>query len=69
LNWLYTRRHLGTVRDGAWRDLAYVVECDNLEKAIRDTLDLIRRRDGVRVANEVRDRLADGLAVSIGVDR
>src|SRR6267378_687367 len=35
LDWLYARRYLVTVRDGAWRDLAFVIEADNLEASIR----------------------------------
>jgi hypothetical protein len=61
-DWLYQRRHLATVRERGWRELAYVVECDNLEAAIRQTLDRIRKRDGGRIAREVANRLADSLA-------
>jgi hypothetical protein len=43
--------------------LAYVVECDNLEQVIWKTLDRIRERDGAKIANEVRDRLADSIAM------
>jgi hypothetical protein len=48
-------------REGRWRELAYVVECDNLEQVIWKTLDRIRKRDGAKIANEVRDRLADSI--------
>jgi len=62
LDWLYARRHLATVRDGKWRELAYIVELDELETAIRETLDKIRARDGGRIALEVRRRLIDSIA-------
>ena len=45
------------------RELAYVVELDELEQAIWKTLDRIRQRDGAKIANEVRGRLADSIAV------
>jgi hypothetical protein len=61
LDWLYSRRHLPTVRDGKWRDLRYVVECDELERGVRTALDRIRTRDGARVRREVADRLADSI--------
>jgi nucleoside-triphosphatase THEP1 len=63
LDWLYARRHLATVREGKWRELAYVVECDNLEQVIWKTLDKIRKRDGAKIANEVAGRLADSIAM------
>lgn len=68
-DWLYARRHLTTRRDGAWRDLAFVIEYDELEASIRRTLDRIRKRDGAKIANEVAAGLADSFAVSIGADR
>lgn len=60
--WLYQRRHLATVCERGWRELAYVVEFDDLEASIRRTLDRIRKRDGAKIANEVRRRLADSIA-------
>jgi hypothetical protein len=69
LSWLYARRHLTTCRDGTWRDLAYIVEADELEASIRRVLDRIRKRDGSRIAREVAVGLADSIAVSIGVER
>lgn len=62
VNFLYKHRHFVTVRDGKWRDLAFVVEADDLEAQVRRTLDRIRKRDGARVAREVAGRLADSLA-------
>jgi hypothetical protein len=62
LDWLYARRHLATVRDGKWRELAYVVECDELEHAMLETLAKIRQRDGGKIALEVRRRLIDSIA-------
>lgn len=62
VNFLYKHRHLATRRDGAWRDLAFVIEADELEATIRRTLDRIRKRDGGRIAREVANRLADSLA-------
>jgi hypothetical protein len=50
--------HRGRVADSKWRELAYVVEFDELEQAIRKTIDRIRQRDGAKIANEVADRLA-----------
>jgi hypothetical protein len=62
LDWLYARRHLATVPDGEWRELQYIVELDELETAIRETLDRIRQRDGGKIALEVRRRLIDSIA-------
>jgi hypothetical protein len=62
LDWLYARRHLATVRDGKWRELRYVVELDELEHAILETLARIRKRDGEKIARKVADRLADSIA-------
>jgi hypothetical protein len=44
------------------RELAYVVEFDELEHVIWETLDRIRRRDGAKIARKVADRLADSIA-------
>jgi hypothetical protein len=62
LDWLYVRRHLATVPDGRWRELAYIVELDELEAVVLKTIDRIRKRDGAKIAREVADRLADSLA-------
>lgn len=61
VDWLYARRHLATVRDGKWRELAYVVEMDELEHTVLVALDRIRQRDGGKIAREVANRLADSL--------
>lgn len=58
LDFLYARRALAKVNDGKWRDLRYVAEFFELETAIQKTLDRIRQRDGAKIANEVRRRLA-----------
>jgi predicted HTH domain antitoxin len=44
------------------RELQYIVELDELEHVILETLARIRQRDGAKVANEVRRRLIDGIA-------
>jgi hypothetical protein len=51
------------VHDGEWRELQYVVEFDELEHVILETLDRIRKRDGAKIANEVAARLVDSIAV------
>ena len=43
------------------RELAYVVECDELEHVMLETLARIRKRDGDKIAREVADRLADSI--------
>jgi nucleoside-triphosphatase THEP1 len=63
LDWLYPRRHLAKVHDGKWRERQYVVEFDELEHVILETLDRIRKRDGAKIANEVAARLVDSIAV------
>jgi len=62
LNWFYARRHLATVQDGKWRELAYIVELDELEQTIWKALARIRKRDGAKIAKEVAGRLADSIA-------
>ena len=47
---------------GQRREPAYIVELDELEQVTLETLDRIRQRDGGRIANEVRRRLADSIA-------
>jgi hypothetical protein len=64
LDWLYARRHLATVPDGRWRDLAYVVEFDELEQVIWKTLARIRKRDGAKIATEVKRRLIDSISIA-----
>jgi hypothetical protein len=65
LNFLHARRHLATVKDGRWRELAYIVELDELEQHVWTALDRIRERDGVKIFKEVAARLADSVAASI----
>jgi hypothetical protein len=65
LNFLHARRHLATVRDGAWREPRYIVEFSELEHAIWIALDHIRERDGLKIFKEVADRLLDSVAASI----
>jgi hypothetical protein len=63
IDFLYSRRHLATVRDGRprARELRYIIEFDELQQAIWKTLDRIRKRDGARIANEVAGRLVDSI--------
>jgi hypothetical protein len=65
LNFLHARRHLATVKDGRWRELAYVIELDELEQHVWTTLDRIRERDGAKIFKEVAERLVDSVAASI----
>jgi hypothetical protein len=65
LNFLHARRHLATVKDGRWRELAYIVELDELEQHVWTALDRIRERDGVKIFKEAAARLADSVAASI----
>ena len=46
------------------RELAYVVECDELEHVILETPAQIRKRDGAKIATEVRRALADSIAAA-----
>jgi hypothetical protein len=62
LDFLYARRHCATVRHGKGRDLRYVAEYFDLEMAIWKTLDRIRKRDGGKIALEVKRRLVDSIA-------
>jgi hypothetical protein len=53
LDFLHSRRHLATARDGKWRDLKYVIEFDEF-----------RQRDGIKISKEVADRLIGSIAGS-----
>jgi|ERR1700730_13481882 hypothetical protein len=69
MNFLYSRRHLETVRERGRRELNYIVEFDELEMLIWKTLDRIRDRDGERIftphdvammrAGDAADRIED----------
>jgi|SRR5260221_10412959 hypothetical protein len=67
MDFLYSRRHLATVRDPdlGGRELRYIVEFDELEQAIWKTLDRIRKRDGLKIFKEVADRIVGSVAVTI----
>jgi hypothetical protein len=65
LDFLFRRRHLATVKDGGWRELAYVVELDELEQHVWKALDRIHERDGLKIFKEVAERLLDSITVSI----
>jgi hypothetical protein len=62
IDFLYSRRHLATVRDGKWRELKYVTEFDELERVIWKTLDRIRKRDGIKIFKEATDRIVESVA-------
>ena len=47
------------------RELAYVVDLDELEQVIWNMLDRIRQRDGQKIAHEVADRLVGSIAAGI----
>lgn len=65
-NFMYSRRHCGTVPDERWgRELAYIIEITDLEAAIRKTLDRIRKRDGARIFKEAKAYLQDATTSSL----
>jgi hypothetical protein len=65
MNFLHSRRHLATVRDGKWREPKYIVELCELEQAILKTLDRIHERDGARIFKEAADHLLLGVIMSV----
>jgi hypothetical protein len=66
LDFLYSRRHLATVREPAGhRELKYIVELDELETAISKTLDRIRKRDGMKYFKEAAVDLLRDVACDI----
>jgi nucleoside-triphosphatase THEP1 len=69
MDFLYSRRHLATVRDGKWRELKYIVELDELEQVIWKTLDRIHKRDGIKIFKEVASRVIDSVTVSTTTER
>jgi hypothetical protein len=64
-DFLYSRRHLATVRDGKWREPKYIVELCELEQAISKTLDRMHERDGARIFKEAADHLLLGVIMSV----
>jgi hypothetical protein len=62
-----TAETLTTVHDGSRRELAYIVELDELEAAITDALTRIRERDGDAIFREVAERLRDSIAVDVEI--
>jgi hypothetical protein len=61
IDFMYAWRHLATVPDGNGRELAYVVELDDLSHAITTTLDRIRERDGEKIFREAASYLREAV--------
>jgi hypothetical protein len=49
------------------RELQYVIEFDELESAIWETLNRIRERDGVKIFEEVAETLIEGIASDLKI--
>jgi len=64
IRFLYTRRNCATVPENGYRELKYLVEIDELETAIRQTLDRIRKRDGEKIFQEAAAYLQDSIKVA-----
>jgi hypothetical protein len=65
VNFLYSRRHLATVRGCGHRELKYVVELDDLEMVTLKTLDRIHQRDGQKTFREVAESFLGLIARSV----
>jgi hypothetical protein len=66
IDFMYARRNLATVPERGHRELAYVVELDDLEHLITTTLDRIRARDGEKIFREVATHLREAVDSTIG---
>ena len=70
IKFLYARRNLATVPEHdflpghSYRELAYIVEIQNLEETISDALDIIRKRDGEKTYKEAARFLRDALRIT-----
>jgi hypothetical protein len=64
IDFLHARRHCGRVPGRYERELAYVIEIQELEASIRETLLQIRRRDGARIFKEAKAYLQDAITSS-----
>lgn len=65
IDFMYARRHLATVPERGWRELAYVIEVDELEHAIITGLDRIRARDGDRTCKEAASYLRNAVDLAM----
>jgi hypothetical protein len=62
-SFMHARRHLATVPGKRGRELAYIIEVQDLEEAIREKLDLIRKRDGKRFFREAKAYLNSAITI------
>lgn len=65
IDFMYARRHLATVPEGGWRELAYIIEVDEMEHAITSGLDRIRARDGDRICKEAASYLRKAVDLAL----
>jgi hypothetical protein len=65
INFMYARRGLATVPGRCGRDPCYIVELQDLEMVIWETLDRIYERDGARFWREAGSYLANAVTVSM----
>lgn len=67
VDFLYSRRHLATVPGRLGPELQYIVEFDDLEKIVSETLARIRQRDGTKIFREVADRLIGSVTADVDI--
>jgi len=67
LNFLNARRNPATVRAGKAVEVRYIVEVQELEQHIKETLDKIRARDGDKIFREAAEHVIEDVATLVEV--
>src|SRR3954464_8015593 len=67
LNFLYAGRNRATVGAGKAAEVQYVVEVQDLEQRIKETLDRIRARDGDKIFREAAEHVIEDVATVVQV--
>jgi hypothetical protein len=65
LNILYARRDLSTVQKGEAVGVRYIIDVQDLERTITETLDRIRERDGEKIFREAAEHVLADVAMLV----